>query len=640
MGRTFSFGRVAGLCLISFTFILSCGAAETASQTSASVVLAHCAGTSITEEYFEEYVDELPLSRRIPPPNISDSEWKSKTLKELCANALIADRATTQGYENHPTYQRLLTFFTRENLLHMLHLQEVEDPVRLSAKDLWDYYDSHKQQFTEPGTLSFRVIYFSAPERQEPFKKALSQGKTFEQLEKEFSTLSALAKGKVQGPYTRKQLEKMFQDAALVQTLQKTPSGQLTPLLKTPKGFYAFRIEQVTPEKLRPAAEVFTDICEQLESQRQGERYQKLCQQLVTTLVAHEAHPELLDAATTQPTDVLLSIGKQHLTRGDFEEAYKRRAPAKARQSLSQADFFPQWALEQLQLAYAHQKQLDRTPDCQKRLGWFRVNQLSNLWLELELDKLVKRTLKDGREYYSAHPEEFVDGQNPTGPPPPFAHVQDVAMTKAVVYNREKLRDQLRAEALEEAGYREFPEHFFPEKAQTLREALNRFRQESVSSASQPRLLGAISTQPEGAAERQSWGRRQGWRLYMRETSGTCVAYDVFTDAVREVKLAASDLPSTAVAEVSEKEWLLDSSGVGYLAMESWAGDFMRRHAGQKLAVTLALGFTPQTRDYACGANEYLFLMRFPLGEQLPVAVDTKSGQTRRVWTPELKAKK
>lgn len=176
---------------------------------------------------------------------------------------------------NHQMQQN----FLKQNLI----FTEVSRSIVIDDSEIINYYKQHNEEFTEPQEFKLRAIYLS------------DEGKTEEELQQKMkeidekiaagSDLAVLAGEYSEGPGKESQgdlgnFKQGEMDKSLEQAVEKLNTGELSPWLKTKKGWYLIRLEEKKESRLKTFEEVRKEIEEKLFQEQREKKLQEFLEQL------------------------------------------------------------------------------------------------------------------------------------------------------------------------------------------------------------------------------------------------------------------------------------------------------------------------------------------------------------------------
>lgn len=167
----------------------------------------------------------------------------------------------------------------REQMLRIKLINiEVKSKIVVTEKDIRDYYEEHKEGYQgvlkyHLGTILIRVPPSAgadqkkaALEKIETIVKELKSGAAFDELAKQYSQDGTAAAGGDLGLFTLDELSAEFQG-----TVRGMAEGQISPVLKTPKGYQILMLQEIKKIPGKTLKEARREI--------QGRLYQELVEE-------------------------------------------------------------------------------------------------------------------------------------------------------------------------------------------------------------------------------------------------------------------------------------------------------------------------------------------------------------------------
>jgi len=177
--------------------------------------------------------------------------------------------------EQEMTRPALLDTLVRLNIPQEIINYEVRRKISVSDKEIQEYYDSHKQEFTRPERITLReiVILFEDATREEARSRAdavrreLDAGADFEALVERESQAPSSERGGLVGPFGRGELRPELEKAAFA--LQQ---GQVAGPVESSLAFHLVKLESRDPEEVTPLDKARDGISDQLREARFKEK--------------------------------------------------------------------------------------------------------------------------------------------------------------------------------------------------------------------------------------------------------------------------------------------------------------------------------------------------------------------------------
>ena len=152
----------------------------------------------------------------------------------------------------------------------------VTKDVKVSEKEIEDYYEKNKEQFTQPATRDTRHILVKSKARADELYGQLKAGASFAALAKKYSADKATATQGGKYPAVKGQSAPEFDKVAF--SLEK---GEISKPVKTQFGWHIIQaLTAVKKEKATPLSEVKDSIKQQLLQQKQSEKMRKWVEDL------------------------------------------------------------------------------------------------------------------------------------------------------------------------------------------------------------------------------------------------------------------------------------------------------------------------------------------------------------------------
>jgi len=179
-----------------------------------------------------------------------------------------------------------------ERTMIIQRVQQVEIMSKLEVTDaeLKMYYDSHKETFTTKPQLTLREILVAVPTsdrgvnvgleeeakgKAEEIRRRLEAGEPFARLAADLSDSPSKANGGLVGPITMDVLAPEFQEA-----LKDLKPGDLTPVLRTGRGYQVVRLETMETATVKPFDESRDEIADRIANEKRRGEFTKFLEKL------------------------------------------------------------------------------------------------------------------------------------------------------------------------------------------------------------------------------------------------------------------------------------------------------------------------------------------------------------------------
>jgi peptidyl-prolyl cis-trans isomerase SurA len=194
----------------------------------------------------------------------------------------------------------------RQMLVSRVQQVEVAGKISVSEDDVKKYYEEHRDSFTTPPQLTLREILIVVPTNEkgvnvaaddaarakaEDVLKRLEAGEPFAQLASEISESGSKANGGLIGPIARTDLS-----PELLKEIDPLKVGQLTPVLRTTRGYQIINLESRTEQKVKTLDEARPEIADRLAADKQRGHMVQYLQQLRTQAIIDWKNDEIKKA--------------------------------------------------------------------------------------------------------------------------------------------------------------------------------------------------------------------------------------------------------------------------------------------------------------------------------------------------------
>jgi peptidyl-prolyl cis-trans isomerase SurA len=177
------------------------------------------------------------------------------------------------------TIEDLRRQLERQMLISQVQQAEVAGKISVAEEEVKKYYGEHRDAFTTQPQLTLREILIAVPssdkgvnvaeddaarEKAEDVRKRLLAGEPFPRLASELSDSGSKANGGLIGPIARTDLS-----PELLKEVDPLKVGQLTRVLRTPRGYQIIKLESATERKVKTLDEARPEIADRLAGEKQ-----------------------------------------------------------------------------------------------------------------------------------------------------------------------------------------------------------------------------------------------------------------------------------------------------------------------------------------------------------------------------------
>lgn len=180
------------LIIISMIFVASC---SKGSSTKANVV-AKVGDKIITKEDLQMEIKGIPLEARA---FFQGTEGTARFVDEIINKELLYLEAKKRGFDKDKDFLRQVEEFKKLTLINHLLQKEIEAASKFSEKDVKDYYDKHKDEFTVYSQVRLSQIVVKTDDEAKKVYERLQKGEDFGKVAADLShdKLSAKSGGDI-----------------------------------------------------------------------------------------------------------------------------------------------------------------------------------------------------------------------------------------------------------------------------------------------------------------------------------------------------------------------------------------------------------------------------------------------------------
>ncbi len=267
---------LAAVCLLT----LNCQAADS------DKVLAEVAGYKLTLKKFNDQIASLPPQLQMAVARNPD--LKNQLLDRWVQLTLMAKEARTEKLQDKPAVKERIEDMTNALLAQEFMRENVESKVKVTDKDVKDYYEKHKKEFLQPEQVRARHILVKVPadadkkawekarKKAEMIRAKAVKGEDFAKLAKEYSDdPGSKGRGGDLGYFQKGRMVPEFEKAAF--GLKK---GEISQPVKTTFGYHIIQVEDIKA----PRQQSFKDVQQKIRQQLTREKQRKIREEIIARL--------------------------------------------------------------------------------------------------------------------------------------------------------------------------------------------------------------------------------------------------------------------------------------------------------------------------------------------------------------------
>jgi len=234
-------------------------------------VLAKVNGKEITEADIQSAIARFPRERQA---FFATEQGKQQLLDQFIAFELYYNHAKDTGIENSEKFIQAMEIAKKEILTQMA-IDNVLSEVKVTDKEVEDYYEANKQMFKTGETVEARHILVDSEELANEVVEKIKNGMLFEEAANKYSTCPSKAAGGNLGRFGRGQMVPEFEKAAFELNI-----GVLSEPVKTQFGYHIIEVQSKQEAEIQPFDKVKDMIKANLTQERQNFRYMSVLDEL------------------------------------------------------------------------------------------------------------------------------------------------------------------------------------------------------------------------------------------------------------------------------------------------------------------------------------------------------------------------
>jgi peptidyl-prolyl cis-trans isomerase C len=237
-----------------------------------SKILVTVGGMAITEDDVNEFLMNLgPRGQSYNNP-----EGRKIVLQQLIASKLLLLEAKRNLFETEPEFKAELAKL-RDSLLVNYATDKVIAGVKVSDKEVEDYYNANKERFVTEESVNASHILVDSEERALEILADIKAGKvSFEQAAMDNSSCPSKANGGNLGDFGKGQMVPEFDVAVFAMEVGEISEAPV----QTQFGYHLIKLNAKNEAQVIPLSEIAGDIKEAMLSEKRRTAYEKKINQL------------------------------------------------------------------------------------------------------------------------------------------------------------------------------------------------------------------------------------------------------------------------------------------------------------------------------------------------------------------------
>ena len=247
----------------------------------------------LTPDVLVEAVDEMLLLQRGKELGYRMTDERFKQILENIRkeNKLETDEQFQAALRNEGmTLADLRKSLETRMLVSQVEQQEVLNRIAINEEEARRYFDAHSKDFTTPPSMTLREVLISVPgdgktinvgldeeakAKAEAARDRARAGESMEKIVAEVSEAPSKANGGVIGPINRDELAPQFQEM-----VAKLKAGDLSEIVRTPRGYYFFKLETASDAVVLPFDKARDQIADRVIGEKRAAEFLKYIRKL------------------------------------------------------------------------------------------------------------------------------------------------------------------------------------------------------------------------------------------------------------------------------------------------------------------------------------------------------------------------
>ena len=235
-------------------------------------ILATVGGLAITENEVDEFL--MGLGPR--GQSYNNPEGRKIVLQQLIASKLLLLEAKRNLFETEPEFKAELAKL-RDSLLVNYATDKVIAGVKVSDKEVEDYYNANKERFVTEESVNASHILVDSEERALEILADIKAGKvSFEQAAMDNSSCPYKANGGNLGDFGKGQMVPEFDVAVFAMEVGEISEAPV----QTQFGYHLIKLNAKNPSETMPLSEIAAEIKDALLQEKRHAAYESKINQL------------------------------------------------------------------------------------------------------------------------------------------------------------------------------------------------------------------------------------------------------------------------------------------------------------------------------------------------------------------------
>lgn len=203
-------------------------------------------------------------------------EEVKRLANNLVTRQVILQQPEVNALKANVEIRRKVKKFEDDLIISTFVTEYVNTKSIVTEKELRDFYDAHKNQFSEDKIPTVSAILLRTREEAERVYEKINQGEEFSKLAAEFSLdLASAKKGGSLGPVRRTTVPLEIWDVVV-----KLEPGQVSDIIKAQYGYTIVKVDSISPKKIKPYDTVKEQIRQSFVAKQKARIYNTMVAEL------------------------------------------------------------------------------------------------------------------------------------------------------------------------------------------------------------------------------------------------------------------------------------------------------------------------------------------------------------------------
>lgn len=227
-------------------------------------VVAIVAGKEITDQDINKVIARYPAQQQAMAQS---EQGRKQILTQMIGFELANKFGKENNYEELPEFKEQLEQI-KSDLLTQTVINKVLSEVTVTDEEVKKYYDENKEEFGEPARVSAKHILVASEEEAAKIKDEISNGLSFEDAARKYSSCPSKEQGGNLGEFSRGMMVPEFEEAAF-----NLPIGEVSEPVKTQFGYHLIQVDAKHEASTKAFEEVQQNVLNELMQKAQQKKY-------------------------------------------------------------------------------------------------------------------------------------------------------------------------------------------------------------------------------------------------------------------------------------------------------------------------------------------------------------------------------